>query len=340
MEILVQTLGAFRVGNDLDCEFAAPFFDALITEADEDLLAELLTAWNGKGITGEEVFSLASIMRDRMKRIRTDHSKFIDAVGTGGSQAKTFNVSTAAAFVIAGAGVPVAKHGNRAASSRSGSADVLTELGVRVDVEPETAQRCLNEIGICFMYAPRFHSLSPTLTAARRCVGKPTIFNCLGPLCNPASAPHQVIGVWNRELAKTMAEALGRMGTKRSWVVHGEDGLDELTVSGRTFVYEVCCENVRDLEVTPADFGSRLFDPDSVIRTSNAAESASVVEKLLKNELRDSASEDLVLINAAAGIYVAGASASLTEAFEMAMQSVRSSDALSKLEMLRSLTNQ
>lgn len=338
MNLLVQTLDAFTKGNHLDSEVAAPFFDALIAEKDEDLMVAILSAWNDKGIAAEEIFFLASIMRNRMRRIHAKHEVFIDAVGTGGSQAKTFNVSTAAAFVIAGGGIPVAKHGNRAASSKTGSADVLSELGVKVDIEPETAEQCLNDIGICFMFAPKFHSLSPILASARRRVGKPTIFNCLGPLCNPAGAPHQVIGVWDRGLAEAMAEVLARIGTRKSWVVHGEDGLDEITLVGRTFVYEVCCENVRSFEIKPADFGIPVSD--SIPRISNAAESASVIRQILGNERRENAAESLVLINAAAGIYVTGAAASFGEACESAKQSIRNGSALGKLRSLGAATNQ
>jgi anthranilate phosphoribosyltransferase len=337
MDVLIQTLNAFKDGQDLDGNAAELFFNAMIAETNEDLLTEILSAWNDKGIAGDEVFFLASIMRDRMRRIRADHSTFIDAVGTGGSRAKTFNVSTAAAFVIAGTGIPVAKHGNRAASSKTGSADVLSELGVRVDVEPEIAQLCLNEIGICFMFAPKFHSLSPTLASARRRIGQPTIFNCLGPLCNPASAPHQVIGVWNRELAKTIAEVLARIGTKKSWVVHGDDGLDEITLTGGTYVYEIAGENMRSFEITPSDFG--ISSSNSVPRISNPVESAAIIRQILCNEFAEGSAEQLVLINAAAGVYVGGEAASLPEAYEKARQSLRNCSALNKFRALGEATN-
>lgn len=335
--ILTQTLDAFRAGHDLDGDIAVPFFNDLIAAKDEELLVEILSAWNEKGITSDEIFFIASIMRDRMIRIRANHEIFIDAVGTGGSRAKTFNVSTAAAFVIASAGIPVAKHGNRAASSKTGSADVLSELGVRVDVEPEIAEGCLNEIGICFMFAARFHSLSPILANARRRIGKPTIFNCLGPLCNPAGAPHQIIGVWDREMAKAIAEVLTRIGTRKSWVVHGEDGLDEITLAGRTFIYEVCCENVRSFEISPADFG--IIPSESVPRISNPTESAGIIRQILCNEIPESSAEQLVLINAAAGIYVGGSAASLPEAYEKAKQCIRNGNAFEKFRSLGAATN-
>ena len=200
----VEEFGACR---DLAGDDTQAFFDCLIAEQDEPLLGNILTSWEAKGTTEDEIFALASIMRLRMKRIESRNASVVDIVGTGGSRAKTFNVSTAAALVVAGAGVSVAKHGNRAATSSSGSADVLELLEVNADVSPETAERCLNEHGICFMFAPRFHSLSPTLAKARRAFGKPTIFNNLGPLCNPASAKHQVVGVWDENLLEKTANA-------------------------------------------------------------------------------------------------------------------------------------
>src|SRR5258706_1326710 len=236
--ILHNYLDELRSGFDIDQAEAKALFDAMISNEDEFVLAELLSAWNEKGTTEDEIFELATIMRSRMKRINSRHETFVDIVGTGGSGAKTFNISTAAAFVIAGAGVPVAKHGNRAATSNSGSADVLSLLGINVATELVVSERHLNDMGLCFMFAPRFHSLSPALASARRSLGHPTIFNNLGPLCNPASAPRQIIGVWDKGLITKMANVLARLGTTRSWIVHGENGLDEIGLNGKTFVAE------------------------------------------------------------------------------------------------------
>lgn len=336
--VLQNTLRGFQDDQDLLPGFAEPFFDSLIIETDEELLSQLLRTWNEKGVSADELFALATIMRSRMKRISSIHDTFVDAVGTGGSSAKTFNVSTAAAFVIAGVGVPVAKHGNRAASSKSGSADVLTALGVRVDIEPKHAEKCLNEVGICFMFAPKFHSLSPALANARRHIAKPTIFNCLGPLCNPAGAPHQVIGVWNKELMETTAHVLARLGTKRSWVVHGEEGLDEITLGGRTFVYEVCCENVRPFELSVKDFGIDI-DASEMPRPQTPDESARIIRDVLDNKCAGQPAERLVLVNAAAAIVVAGAADSVDIAYEVAQQSIRNGSATSKLKELAEATN-
>src|SRR5687768_14471533 len=212
MSILEKYIQEFRSGNDLYADESEVFLDELITETDEFTLAEIFRAWNSKGIAGDEIFDLATIMRGRCTRVVTQHETYVDIVGTGGSSGKTFNVSTAAAFAAAGAGLPVAKHGNRAATSNSGSADVLSALGIEPAVDGRTAERCLNEIGICFMFAPNFHRLSPTLGKVRRGLGFPTIFNCVGPLCNPARAPHQLIGVWHKDLVPKMANVLARLG--------------------------------------------------------------------------------------------------------------------------------
>jgi anthranilate phosphoribosyltransferase len=337
-EILQKSLERFRNGEDLPESETAIFFDALLAETNETLLAGILLAWNEKGTSEDELFAIAKIMRERCVRVNSKHSTFVDAVGTGGSKVKTFNVSTAAAFVIAGAGVPVAKHGNRAATSNSGSADVLSALGVEPAVEPAVAERCLNEIGICFMFAPKFHSLSPVLGKVRRGLGIPTIFNNLGPLCNPANAPHQIIGVWHRDMVEKTARVLARLGTKKSWVVHGEDGLDEITLSGKTFVAEVAGDSVRTIEISPEDFGIKAVGHDGLsVETPQA--SADLIMQIFENRLKDSAAERLVLMNAAAAIFIAGFEVDLEEAYKFAGVNLRNGEALAKLEQLVVFTN-
>lgn len=338
-DIIQETIRQFRRGDDLSSAAAPIVFDAIITEPSENHLNELLLAWNDKGISQDELFSLALIMRSRMKRISSRYESFIDAVGTGGSLAKTFNVSTAAAFVIAGADVAVAKHGNRAASSKTGSADVLTELGVQADIEPDMVEYCLNNIGICFMFAPRFHSLSPILAAARRRIGRPTIFNCLGPLCNPAEAPHQLVGAWNLSVARSIANALARLGTKRSWVVHAQDGLDEISSTEPTRVFEICCDKITENEMSPSDFGVKIKSTDAISKADSPQQSAAIVRAVLNNDAQEESSETLVAINAAAGIYLANATGSLAEAFSLAIESIRSGNALEKLTLLTAATN-
>ena len=335
--ILRDTFLEFNRGHDLAEEAAEPLLDAMIAETNIEALIAVLSAWNLKGIAEDEIFYLVSILRSRMTRIHSSYESFVDAVGTGGSPGKPFNISTAAAFVIAGSGTAVAKHGNRAASSVSGSADVLSELGVLVDAEPAIAERSLNEIGICYMYAPRFHSLSATLGMARRVFGKPTIFNCLGPLCNPASAPHQLIGAWNSYTAAIIANVLARLGTKHSWVINASDSLDEMSLFDKTKVFEVIEHSVDSFDVTLGDFG--IYDTAKALTAVRSpAESAMLVRGILQNNAKGDTSERLVAINAAAGIHLSGAAASLREGFEMAIESIRHGDAMNKLDLLASAT--
>lgn len=324
-----------RAGKELP--EAETFFDALLAEENEELLAEIFSAWDAKGISADEVFRLTEIMRRRAVRVNSKHETFVDAVGTGGSRVKTFNVSTAAAFVAAGAGVPVAKHGNRAATSDSGSADVLSALGVNPAVDAAKAEFCLNEIGICFMFAPNFHRLSPVLAKVRRGLGFPTVFNNLGPLCNPADAPHQLIGVYAKNLVEKTANVLARLGTRKSWVVHGSDGLDEITISGKTFVAEISGGKVKTFEISPGDFGlpaSSLKD----LKRCLPDESAKIILDIFNGAARDESAENLILINAAAAIYLCGLSEHLPEATALARESLKNGSALRKLNELKAAT--
>ena len=321
-------------GRDLTEQEAAEFFTCLQNETEnESLLAAALTALEAKGVSVDEIYAMAKIMRDRCVKVNSANETFVDLVGTGGSLVKTFNVSTAAAFVIAGTNVAVAKHGNRAATSRSGSADVLSELGVNIAVEREIAEKCLEEIGICFLFAPKFHSLSPVLGKVRRQIGVPTIFNILGPICNPANAPHQVIGVWNKNLVSKTAEVLSRFGTKKTWIVHGEDGLDEITLNGKTFVAEISDGKVKEFEISPEDFGLQNFSLENLQKFA-AQESAELILEILRNKTANKTARNLVLINAAAAIFVSGKTANLKNAFELAKESLESGKAFGKLENL------
>ena len=328
-DLLQHQMQEFRRGIHLSPSDAEPFLDQLIGSNDEGLLRDVFVAWNEKGIEEDEIFGLARIMRNRCVRVETSRTKFIDIVGTGGSKQKTFNVSTAAAFVVAGAGVAVAKHGNRAATSNCGSADVLSALGIEPAVDAATASRCLDEIGICFMFAPNFHRLSPTLAKVRRGLGFPTIFNCVGPLCNPASAPHSLIGVWDAELVPKIANALSRLGADRSWIVHGRDGLDEISLNGTTLVNEIVGDEIRSFEIH--GIGANGC---GIRRANSAEESADLIHGVLDGSLAGSSEEALVLENAAAAIYVAGGSADFDSAREAALASVRTGNAARSLEDL------
>jgi len=295
-------------------------------------IAATLIALKRKGETVEELAGLAEGMRAISARIDCRKERFIDTAGTGSSSAKTFNVSTAAAFVIAGAGLPVAKHGNRAASSRCGSADVLSELGVNVSADTAVSQGCLDDIDICFMFAPLYHRATARVAGIRRELGIHTTFNLLGPLTNPAGAPRQIVGVWHRELLELMAETLRLLGTKHAWVVHGADGLDEITIADRTFVAEAENGKVRTFEIEPEDFGLSRSDLAS-LRCEDAATSAAVIKSVLSGERRDGA-RDLVVANAAAALHVGGVAEDLTQAARLAQESIDAGRASERLKQL------
>lgn len=325
-------------GKNLSENEAVEFFDALQTETNENSIAAALLAFEAKGAIVDEIHAMAKLMRERAVKVNSKNETFVDIVGTGGSPAKIFNVSTAAAFVIAGVEIAVAKHGNRAATSNCGSADVLAELGVNPAIEAAKAETCLNEIGICFMFAPKFHQLSPILGKVRRKLGTPTIFNRLGPLCNPANAPHQVIGVYRKDLVEQTAEVLAKLGTKKSWVVHGADNLDEITLNGKTFVAEISDGKVKSFEISPADFGVK--SAGFKFSKCTAAESAKIITGVLQNQSSDENARNMVLINAAAAIYISGKAFDLKSALAIAKESLESGKALEKLESLKEKTQE
>ena len=325
-------------GEHLTRREAAALLDALLDGAATDAqIAAALVALAVKGETVEELAGMAAAMRARAVRLCARHERFIDTAGTGSSAAKTFNVSTAAAFVAAGAGLPVAKHGSRAATSRSGSADVLTALGVHTTAAPEVSEKCLNEIGICFMFAPLYHGATARVAGVRRELGVHTTFNLLGPLTNPAGAPRQLIGVWHPALVEPLARTLVALGTERAWVVHGRDGLDEVTISDSTLVAEADRDGVRTYEITPADFGLERAPLDN-LRGGDAEQNARIIREVLTGTRRDAA-RALVLVNAAAALYIGGAADTLAAAARLAAQSIDDGAALDKLEQLIAATN-
>ncbi len=339
MEILQKYQSKLDTKNDLSVEETTEVFNALRTATNQEIIAPFLDAWAEKGYTSDELATCAKILRDNCIKVKTKHENFIDIVGTGGSKAKVFNVSTAVAFVVAGAGIPVAKHGNRAASSKTGSADALELLGVNTVAETKLAKKCLDEIGICFMFAPKFHNLTKELAVARKSLGKPTIFNLLGPLANPANAPFQLIGVWNKNYMKPMAEAIAKLGTKKTWIVQGEDGLDEITLNGKTFVAEIVEDKINYFEISPEDFG---LEQNSLEHYSDmtAEKSFKIVKETISRHAVNPSSLDIVLINSAAAIYLCGKAKTYLEAEEIAKESINSCKCDEKLSELVKLTNQ
>ncbi len=289
-----------------------------------------VTALRLKGETVEEIAGLARVMRSRAIRVMTT-DPVIDIVGTGGDGLNTFNISTAAAFVAAGAGLKVAKHGNRAASSQCGSADVLEALGVRLDLTAEQVQRCLEEVGIGFMFAPAFHPAMKYAAAPRREIGIRTVFNILGPLTNPADAKAQVLGVADGSLLEKMALVLKSLGCHHALVVHGEDGLDEITLTGKTRVCELKDSHIKSYAITPDDFGLPTASLDS-LRGGTAGENATLLRNILAGARGHQ--RDVVLMNAAAAMVAGDKASSFRQGLELAREALDSGKALAKLDQL------
>lgn len=335
---LRQFIAQLMRREDLSRAAATEFLEALLDDSSTDAqIAAALIALAAKGETVEELAGMAEAMRARSRRLNSRHQCFIDTAGTGSSRAKTFNVSTAAAFVVAGAGLPVAKHGNRAASSKCGSADVLEALGVNVSAAAEVSEQCLNALGICFMFAPLYHGATARVAAVRRQLGVQTTFNLIGPLTNPANAPRQIVGVWQQEKVEPMAHVLAMLGTQRAWVVHGEDGLDEITLAGRTLVGEAQAGEVKSFHIEPKDFGFASSEIAS-LHCHDAETSARFIREVLSGQRRDAA-RALVVINAAAALHVGGSASDLRQAAQLAGESIDSGAALAKLEELAKATN-
>ena len=331
--ILRRHLARLLSRENLSRAEAAGLLGAMLQDdATDAQIAAALVALSAKGETVEELAGMADALRERALRVKSCHTAFIDTAGTGSSRAKTFNVSTAAAFVIAGAGLAVAKHGNRAASSKSGSADVLTALGVNISALTKVSENCLNEIGICFMFAPLYHGATARVASIRRELGIHTTFNLLGPLSNPAGAPRQIMGVWRRDLVERLARVAAALGTERTWVVHGEDGLDEITLAGKTFVTETLKGVVRSFEISPAEFGLSESSLDH-LRGGDATANAQIIGDVLSRERRDQA-RALIVINAAAALLVGGKAETLIEAARLAEESIDSGVARMKLDQL------
>lgn len=339
VDLRQATLRLMR-GENLTRPEARRFLSALLSPAATDAqIAAALASLAVKGETVDELAGMAETMRDRALRVRAKHSRFIDTAGTGSSTVKTFNVSTAAAFVIAGAGLPVAKHGSRAATSRCGSADVLEALGVNTAASPQTVERCLNKHGICFMFAPLFHGATARVAHVRRELGVHTTFNLLGPLTNPAGAPFQLLGVWHPALLERVASALSLLGLEKAWVVHGADGLDEITLTGDTFV-AACCKSASGLSVktfiiTPQDFGLERRSLDD-LHADGPVENAQLIRAILSGDRKGNfaVARDLVIANAAAALHIASFVPDLRAATTVARESIDGGSAASKLEAL------
>jgi anthranilate phosphoribosyltransferase len=299
-------------------------------------VASFLTALRMKGETVDEITGAARVMRAKAHRVQVGAKNVLDTCGTGGDQKGTFNISTTSAFVVAGAGIDVAKHGNRSVSSQSGSADVLAALGVKVDAPKERVEACIQKIGIGFLFAPLLHEAMKYAVQPRRDIGIRTIFNLLGPLTNPAMARYQIIGLYSAELVTIIAHVLKNLGSERAMVVHGLDGLDEISLCGPTTVAELRDGQVKEYEIEPKSLGlknCRLED----LHGGTADECASIVRGILQG--KTGPAREIVLLNSGAALYVSGKAEDLAHGMRLAAESIDSGKARQKLEQLAEMTN-
>ncbi len=321
-------------GEDLTQAEAREAATAVFEEATEAQIGALLAGLRSKGETETEIAGFAEGMRDAARTIDPDRETLVDTCGTGGDDYDTINVSTTSAMVAAGADIPVAKHGNYSVSSSSGSADVLEEVGVNVEAEPPAVESHIEQEGVGFMLAPVFHPAMKAVIGPRKELGMRTVFNVLGPLTNPAGADAQVVGVYDPALVPVLARALGRMDVERAMVVHGS-GLDEVAVHGETTVAEVDGGEPSEYTLTPADLGLERHDIEAIAGGS-PAENAAAMQAVLEGEERG-AKRDIILANAGAAVYVAGAAESLTAGVDRAAEAIDSGAAAAKLDDLRAL---
>jgi anthranilate phosphoribosyltransferase len=336
MHDLKSIIGKVATGATLSREEAASAFDSMMSgEATPSQMGGLLMALRVRGETVDEITGAVTAMRAKMLRVDAP-ADAVDVVGTGGDGSGSVNVSTCAAFIVAGAGVPVAKHGNRNLSSRSGAADVLSALGVKIDIKPDHVGRCVNEAGIGFMFAPAHHPATKNVGPTRAELATRTIFNLLGPLSNPAGVRRQMVGVFSRQWVLPLAQVLKNLGSESAWVVHGSDGLDEITLTGPTFVAALDSGTIRSFEVRPEDAdlpncgGEALRGGDA---TANAVALQSVLDGM------PSPYRDIALLNAAAALIVAGRTTTLKEGVAIGRNALDSGAAAAKLKHLIAVSN-
>lgn len=335
--MITEAIEKLIAGQDLTEAEAVSVMDEIMTGGATDAqIGSFLTALRLKGETVEEITGFAKVMRAKATHIDCQASPIVDTCGTGADARGTFNISTVSALVAAGAGVKVAKHGNRSVSSRCGSADLLKELGVNIEAPPDVVARCIDDVGIGFLFAPSLHGAMKYAIGPRREMGIRTVFNILGPLTNPAKATAQVLGVYAQELTESLAGVLSKLGCQRAYVVHGEDGLDEFTTTSRTKVSEVDAGEIRNYFVHPQDFGIDMTELNQ-LRGGDPEENANIALDILRGE--KGPKRDIVLLNAGAAIAVASLASDIKNGTELAAASLDSGAALTKLERLKEVTN-
>ena len=323
-------------GASLTRDESALAFERMMSgEATPSQMGGMLMALRVRGETVDEITGAVSVMREKMLRVSAP-ADAVDIVGTGGDASGSYNISTCAAFIVAGAGVPVAKHGNRALSSRSGSADVLAALGVNIELGPEQVGACITEAGIGFMFAPAHHPAMKNVGPTRVELATRTIFNLLGPLSNPAGVKRQMVGVFSRQWVEPLAHVLKNLGSEKAWVVHGSDGLDEITTTGTTAVAALENGAIRTFEIAPEDVGFARSKPEDLLGGDAAtnAEALLAVLRGAKNAYRD-----VALLNAAAGLVVGGQAKDIKEGVAIGQRSIESGEAEGRLERLIAVSN-
>jgi anthranilate phosphoribosyltransferase len=336
MDDFKTLIGKVATGAELTVQESASAFDRMMSgEATPSQMGALLMGLRVRGETVDEITGAVTTMRAKMLRVEAPEGA-IDVVGTGGDASGSYNISTCAAFIVAGAGVPVAKHGNRALSSRSGAADVLAALGVRIDLEPEAIAHCIAQAGIGFMFAPLHHPAMKHVGPTRVELGTRTIFNLLGPLSNPAGVKRQMVGVFSRHWVEPLAKVLGRLGSERAIVVHGSDGLDEITTAGPTSVASLENGSVHTFEISPEEVGLPKADPKRLLGGDAEANAAALLS-VLKGE--KSPYRDVAMFNAAAALMVAGRAKDLADGMALARTSIDSGEAEGRLDRLIAVSN-
>ena len=328
------------LGRKIDLSYAemeAVMEEIMTGKAQTAEIVSFLTALNLQGETLDEIIAAVKVMRGHATKVQVNKDVILDTCGTGGDKKGTFNVSTAVAFVASGCGICVAKHGNRAVSSSCGSADILEVLGININMNKEQIELCLNEVGIGFLFAPNFHPAMKYAMPARKLMATKTIFNILGPLTNPAGATHQLVGVYDRKWTEILARVLGNLGTAHALVVHGEDGLDEVSISTKTFISEAYKGKISNYEIIPQALGFKKAEHKELIG-GTAMENAQIIAEILKG--KHSPRRDIVILNAAVALYTADKAKDIKEGITLASESIDSGNALIKLDLLKDYSHQ
>ena len=337
MKTFNDFINSIKDQNDLTVNESKKAFDQILSKKiEEKKIIDFLTSLSRKGESVNEILGAVKSIKKKAKII-SGFKNSLDTCGTGGDGSKTFNISTTVAIICSSCNVCIAKHGNKAVSSLSGSADVMTELGVKIDIDQDTIKKCLKEIGLCFLFAPNFHPILKNVAEIRKSIGKRTIFNILGPLLNPVESNMQLIGVYDKDLKLKVAEVLKQTGSKKAWVVSGFDGLDELTITDKNYIVELDNGKIKEFILDPSKIGITKCKKNELIG-NNPKENAKIILDILSNKI-NGAKKDIVLYNCAAALMIAGKTESISSGFQMANEAIKSGSALNKLNNLIKISN-